>query len=244
LPNIQLIRYAGGYMSEDEDYSEQISEEESPKKYRSRRQRRNRNMVLVSLIFIILIVGFLIYYPRVYNHEDHSPYNAALATESYDQNGLNVSFAYPSSMSQDDVIAKKLPSTPIAYSYRIEGALEAVVGVSYEKISNPLKFFSLTPAQYLNQLATGKGSYINYLNEAQKTTNAYAKDFPGCNKEIQTTSSETALLCVNQPGPYLNARLIGVTKNYQYTLELEMRPNLWTAHQMTWQAVEKSFNFK
>lgn len=230
-------------MSEYQASSDEVTQEVDNKKYRTKRQRRNRSMLLTSLLFIVIIVSFLVYYMKVYNSEDHSPY-AILTTETYNQQGLNVSFDYPSSMREDDVIAKKLPSTPIAYSYRINGALEAVVGISYEKIANPLSFFSLTPAQYLHQLATGTGSYVSYLNAAQKTNDAYQKDFPGCSKELKTSSNQTVLLCINQPGPYLNARLIGVTKKYQYTLEMEMRPNLWTAHQTTWQTIEKSFSFK
>lgn len=227
----------------DEQSSLKESSTQPAKRYKSKRQKRNQMLVMLSVIVSLLVIGYLGYFIATYKAPTPSSY-ATLAYEHYDQNGLDYSFDYPRLMSENASIAKKLPSTPVAYSYYQNGTLQAVIGVSYENISNPLHFFNLTPAQYLHQLTVGKGSYIDSLNIEQRTNDSYEKDFPGCTKSVITNSHQTTLLCVNRPTGYLNARLIGVTKKYQYTLEMEMQPSLWAAHQKVWQEIEKSFSFQ
>jgi hypothetical protein len=211
------------------------------------KSRLTLKSIALNVLFVVILAGLVcgaIAYVHWYKSLDHSSYSELTRT-TYTKNGLNYSYSYPRLMSSNPTIASKLEGVPAAYTYSDKQGLQAVVAVSHENIVNVLKVLNLTPAQYMTELLTGKGTYITALDSEQGSPNSYAKDFPGCSKQFMTTNSgQKVLLCVNHPPRYINARVIGATKTNQYILELIMLPSVWQAHQKVWQSIEKSFEFK
>jgi hypothetical protein len=231
IPVTPQTEFVGGSLNSISSAS--IEEEEN------RRQKRKPLIIFLIIVAIVLLagVGVLYYW---YSQSDHSVYSK-LTTESYGQNGIDFSFKYPSIMQSNPSIAAQEKNAPFAYSYYIGNNAQAIVFASYVPLSSILEQLDLTPAQFISQVRADSGSFITATNSAA--------DFVGCNNTILTSSGQTDAVCINHPvaknnSTYTNVRVVGATTSYQYTLNIDTLPLVWTSHQKVWQKVEKSFSYQ
>ncbi len=212
----------------------------------NKHKRRKRLVIgLVSLVLVLLagVSGFLYWYLP----QDHSIY-AKLTAENYNQNGVNLSFLYPSIMQPDSTELTKLQnqtkdnttvSDYLFYDYRISTSQRMSINVYSFKIDGILRALNLTPAQLLAQIKAGSGSFVDVLNK--KNPQAFTTLYNGCNNSITNNSNQTLVTCYASYSGYTIEQLAGADTNYQYNLTLFMPNAIWNAHPKVWQKVEKSF---
>jgi hypothetical protein len=201
---------------------------------------KKKRLLLTLIICAVVILGGVGGFYYWYSKQDHSVYSK-LTTETYDQNGIDFSFEYPSILQSNPSFAAQEKNVPFAYSYYIGNNAQAIVYASYYPIGAILQHFNLTPAQFVSQIKEDSGSFIAATNTKS--------DYAGCNNTILTNSGQTDAVCMNNAVSednitFANVRIAGATSKYQYTLSLVMLPSVLTNHQKVWQKVEKSFHFQ
>jgi len=211
-------------------------------------KRKKHKHIILTLVCIALVLlagvgGFLYWYIP----QDHSIY-AKLTSENYTQNGVNISFLYPSILKPDASQLAKLqnqyknnPSAAeyLIYDYQQNTPQRIGLNVTSLKVASLLGDLNLTPAQLLDQIKSGSGSFVDAINKANPAT--FSTLFNGCNNFITNTSNQRLVTCYTSTDGFSLVQLVGVDSNYQYNLFLFMPNAVWSSHPKVWQKVEKSF---
>lgn len=205
------------------------------------RQRKKRKQLLVSLTCLVaaLLVGAggYLYW---YSQQDHSMY-AKLTTETYNQNGVKLSFQYPAIMAPSTATLNA--SIKSAFQYESGTTTKVAVVASAVSYASILQHYAITPAEELSQLQSGQGSYADALKAASPTV--FNDLYTNC-KWFTTNSGQKDLMCSHQDSSYGSntvVNILGADNNYQYGLTLGVSNDIWSAHPKVWQKIEKSFSY-
>lgn len=203
----------------------------------SPKKPRKLLLLLAGSAFLVLVGGGGSFY--LYSQQDHSIY-AKSDHVSYDRGGVRFSLDYPSVLKSTASLSAKNVSFKVAYKYT-DKTDKVIINVGALRDTKVLQNLRLTPAQFLGQIKSHSGRYVDSLNKSNP--DGFKSLYAGCDTNLITDSKQTDVVCVNSVNGFTNVRVIGANTNYQYILQLYMNDSLWNNHQDIWQKVEKSFAF-